>query len=361
MHLYRFALPLARRIELAGDTLDCRCGVVVELHDETGNVGFGETSPLPGFSRESLDEAQQQLIRLRYSVVSMNVPDHLEELSGGFASWLGEHELYPSARFGFEAAVLALKASRRGVPLERLITDQPRATITVNALLHGDETNILKRAEQLRRQGWSAFKLKVGGRATHDDVRLVRRVRRVIGPDAGLRLDANRQFSADDFWQFAEGVRDCDIEYIEEPLSSLDDLKALSESPKPLLPLALDESLQQINPVDLSRCHGVKAVVLKPTMLGLERAAQFARAAARRGAAAVLSSSYESCVGLTILARLAAAFNVVDVPVGLDTGDCFETNLLPPLPTIGGRIVIDDLADIRNEINRDLLAKITDA
>jgi O-succinylbenzoate synthase len=96
-------------------------------------------------------------------------------------------------------------------------------------------------------------------------------------------------------------------------------------------------------------------------MLGLERSAQFARVAAGRGLAAVVSSSFESAVGLSILARLAAAFNVHDIAAGLDTGGCFRSNLSPSLPIVAGRIDLSKLADISREIDRRLLTEIARA
>ncbi|MCK4461644.1 MAG: o-succinylbenzoate synthase, partial [candidate division Zixibacteria bacterium] len=348
-----------KRPDLGGHLLQRRRGIIVELRDEIGRTAFGEVAPLVGFSRESLDDAEHQLTRLRFSVTDAAIPDDLEELSGGFERWLGAYDLSPSVRFGFEAATLSLIAARRGVQLCRLISDHPLDKITVNALLTGEQSEILERAGQLRNEGWRAFKLKVGRRAVDDDIRLTREVRQRIGPDAILRLDANQRYSHSEFAQFAEAVRECDIDYIEEPLSSLADLQVLLEASETPLPLALDETLQIMKPEDLHRCHKIKAIVLKPTMLGLERAAQFARVAIGCGVETVISSSFESGVGLVTLAQVAAGINATDIPVGLDTSGWFERDLLSSaLPIAGGVVVINKLPDVAKEIDHEMLQEL---
>ncbi len=359
MRLYGYSLPLSKHLDLGGHSHPCRRGIIVELSDETGRAVYGEVAPLDGFSRESLDDAEQQLTHLRFSVTDATIPDNLEELSGGFETWLGAYDLSPSVRFGFETAVLSLMASRRGVPLCRLISDHPFDEITVNALLTGADTEVLDKAGILRSDGWRAFKLKVGRCAVDDDIRLTREVRQEIGPDAILRLDANQRYSLTDFNRFALGVRGCDIDYIEEPVSSAADLQVLIEASETPLPLALDETLQIMKPEDLHRCHNIKAIVLKPTMLGLERVAQFARVASGRGVETVISSSFESGIGLVTLARLAAGINVADVPVGLDTSGWFRRDLLSSaLPTVGGVIVINKLPNVADLIDHEMLQEL---
>ena len=359
MRLYGYSLPLSKRLNLSGHSLQSRRGIIVELIDETGCTAFGEVAPLVGFSLESLDDAERQLNRLRFSVTDVVIPDNLEELSGDFETWLGAWDLSPSVRFGFEAAILSLIAARRGVPLCRLISDHPLNKITVNALLTGEQSEVLERAGILRNDGWRAFKLKVGRRSVDDDIRLTQQVRQRIGPDAILRLDANQRYSHTDFNQLALGVQGCDIDYIEEPLSSSADLRVLLGASETPLPLALDETLQTMKPDDLHRCHNIKAIVLKPTMLGLERAAQFARVAIGRGVETVIGSSFESGVGLVTLAQVAAGINATDIPVGLDTSGWFRRDLLSSaLSTVGGVVVINKLPDVAKQIDHEMLREL---
>ena len=57
--LFQYRLPLVAALKLKGALLLERKGLLVRLANPTGAVGWGEVSPLPGFSRESLEEARQ--------------------------------------------------------------------------------------------------------------------------------------------------------------------------------------------------------------------------------------------------------------------------------------------------------------
>lgn len=81
-------------------------------------------------------------------------------------------------------------------------------------------------------------------------------------------------------------------------------------------------------------CEGAAALVLKPAVLGgLERTAQLAAWAAQRGMRAVVSSAFESSLGLSQLAQLAAALEtapgVQASQHGLATLSWFAEDLLP--------------------------------
>ena len=85
-----------------------------------------------------------------------------------------------------------------------------------------------------------------------------------------------------------------------------------------------------------ARCEGVAALVLKPAVLGgFERTAELAAWAQQRGMHAVVSSAFESSVGIAQLAQLAAALDCASgrgsggTQHGLATLSWFAEDLLP--------------------------------
>ena len=85
-------------------------------------------------------------------------------------------------------------------------------------------------------------------------------------------------------------------------------------------------------------CEGVVALVLKPSVLGgFERTAELAAWAAQRGMRAVISSSFETSLGISQLAQLAAAVDATAAAGGaagatqhgLATAGWFAEDLLP--------------------------------
>ncbi len=359
---YCYDLPLKHELSIAGEKMTGRRGYAIELVGDTGECGYGETAPLPGYSDESFDQLPAEFERLRFAVTGAAIPEYLEELSGLFDRWLGELDLSSSVRFGFETAILTLMARQQHIPATELLSRTPLNYLPVNALLVGDKEMVLVRAKEKVRRGYTCFKLKIGHRTVEEDISVIKDVRAAIGQKSKLRLDANRAWSEEQYVQFAEGVKGVDIEYIEEPLS---DHSLLYRHVKPdsySLPIALDETLRELKPEQLREWSGIRAAILKPTILGLEQSARFARVAIAMGALPVFSSCYESGLGLSIIAHLAAAFRQPEVPVGLDTGSIFSRDLLTiPLEIRDGQIMVDRLPDVTDAIDRHLLTEVSGA
>lgn len=353
-NLFRFTLPLARPLTVKDAKLMERSGLVIELTDEHGHAGLSEASPLPNLSAEDLTVVESQLRSLRHALKGTEIPKYLEELSGGFERWLDQYGLAPSVRFGFETAVLNLLANSRQLPLRRLVSDGSRDSISINGLLSGSPAETLDKAAKLCSEGYKAVKLKVGRGPLHEEIQLTREVRKRIGDDVALRLDANRAWSVEDTLIFARGISDCNIDYIEEPVHSYKILVSMGN--KTDLSVAVDESLRELTPESLAPLVNLKAIVLKPTLLGFERSMQFGRKATSMGITPVVSSAFETGLGLTALAELAACLNTTDVPVGLDTLDWFTQDLLArPLQIERGRLNLSESVVRFDELRRDLM------
>jgi L-fuconate dehydratase len=81
-----------------------------------------------------------------------------------------------------------------------------------------DDTKVRKLCEEAIADGWTHFKVKVGGHPA-DDVRRVRLVREVIGPDLTLMVDANQQWGVDEAIARMRDLAPFRPLWIEEPTS----------------------------------------------------------------------------------------------------------------------------------------------
>jgi O-succinylbenzoate synthase len=360
--VFQFTLPLSRPLTIGKDRLDARTGLVVELGNAQGDLALGETSPLPGLSPETLEQAGQQLAGLGASILGREVPQNLEAQAGGFDDWLRGYNLSTSVRFGFETAVLGLMAAAKGMALPEILSNEPSHIVPVNGLLSGARSAIMDRAETLLASGYNAFKLKVGRLSLDDDLAVVRELKSLLGDDVVLRLDANRAWDVDQAIAFAHGLSNTAVDYIEEPVKSFDLLMQLVQEPHMSLPLAIDESLLEMEPEDLSGLPKMKAVILKPTLLGFEKTMRFARTALDVGITPVISSAFESGVGITVLAQIASSLNLDNVPAGLDTLDWFGEDLLVNTMQIEkGRLAVSALPNAVEALKGHLLQVADDA
>lgn len=298
-----------------------RAGCLLRLETDSGLVGRGEASPLPGFSLDRLDVCKRALAGLDLG----RVPSRLEPGQSVWAELAQASSALPStlpaARAALEAALLELWALGSGRPAWALLLEAGAPAPTtrrVAALLMGEPEQAVQEARRARERQIQAFKFKVGRLgALERELAAVRQLRHELGREAVLRLDANRGFSAaqaSDLRAFAS--EELALEFIEEPYSSRE-RSSLAGLP---LPLALDESLAEIDPdAALLQAWGVRAVVLKPTLLGgITACARWAKVAAEAGAAVILSHAFEGPSGLALSATLALTLGSADRAHGLD-------------------------------------------
>ncbi len=357
VQLFEYHLQLKHPLALKKKTLNVRSGLVVRLGDLEGHSGWGEIAPLPGFGLGDLRGARRQLVSYWQRLVGREVPERLVWCEDKLLFSLDNMILLPSVRCSLEMAVLNLVADFRGCSPAFLLNERYRKSVAVNGLLIGPENVVVDRARRLCEQGYQTLKLKVGAHKLEDDIRRVVAVRRAIGNNVSLRIDANRAWSLDEAVEFARQTADCRIEYIEEPLMRSVRLEEFVRATG--MAVALDESLLILEPEAMPLFEGLKAIILKPTLLGgFERALQWARQAARYQVQAVVSSAFESSLGIAALASLAACLPD-ESACGLDTIDWFAEDILTsPLPMSGGRFEISSLQNVQRQIDRTKLKEL---
>jgi len=335
--LYRYSLPFSRPLVLEGTVQRRRESLLLRLSGDDGSEGWGEAAPLPGFSRESLDEAAEQLRRLAGSMVGREATDDWVDPHGEFVRELGRAA--PSVRFGLELAVWNLWAAYSGRSLPQLVAPSPRTEVPVSGLLSGSPGEVLEEARIMREAGYRSVKLKVGARTVPGDVGLVRALGEELGEGVSLRLDANRAWRYEEAAEFVRGTPR--FEYVEEPLA---DPARLPNLVRELgVPVGLDESLVAMDPEALDQHRYARAFVLKPTLLGgISQTLRVAERARSLGVTPVVSSAYESGIGTAALVALSAGIGDRTVATGLDTyrmveGDVLETPLGLPAPSVDVR------------------------
>ena len=358
--IFGYRLPLIRPVVIKGQSLPTRSGYLIRMTSDRGATGWGDIAPLPGFSAEKLEDTRDQVFHLRSSIQEVEVPETWSPLMDDFPPLPHTSDCSSAVRFAIELALwnLCLDTGRSSaVQKDEQSCRQP---VFLNGLLTGTGDEIVNQASQLTRSGYRAVKVKVGGKLLEEDIRLTLKVREVIGNKTLLRLDANRAWSLEDAVWFGSAVKESNIDYIEEPLADPAGMATFFAECD--LPVALDETLLELPIEQLDKGKGIKAVVLKATLLGgLHRSMELVLMARQLEMETVVSSTFESGVGIAGLARFAAIASR-DTPVGLDTYRWLATDvLLHRIETQNGYIDLDLLERRHREINRFSLEELTDA
>lgn len=300
--VYRWQIPMDAGVVLRERRLKTRDGLFVHLR-QGEREGWGEISPLPGFSLESLDDAQAALMawaRAWREGANPALPD------------------LPSTAFGISCALAELdgslpqEANYRAAPL---CTGDPDELFTLLSAMPGEKV----------------AKIKVGLYEAVRDGMVANLLLEAI-PDLRLRLDANRAWTPLKAQQFAKYVNPAyrnRIAFLEEPCKTRDDSRAFARETG--IAIAWDESLREAD-FEFVAEPGVSAVVIKPTLTGsLQKVREQVAAAHALGLTAVISSSIESSLGLTQLARIASWLTPQTIP-GLDTLSLMQTQLIRQWP-----------------------------
>jgi O-succinylbenzoate synthase len=172
-------------------------------------------------------------------------------------------------------------------------------------------------ARQSASAGFGTLKLKAGAeRETSVLVDRVRAIRAAVGPDVRLRLDVNGAWDLETATDRLEAVERFGLEYVEQPLAGDDPAELAELRRRVRVPLAADETVTSLRAARLILdAHAVDVLVVKPVRVGgLVAAAEIADLAADRGVPVVISTLFETGVG--IAAGLAIAAALPDVQDG---------------------------------------------
>jgi O-succinylbenzoate synthase len=211
-----------------------------------------------------------------------------------------------------------------------------RVNATVPAVPAADVAGVLARFP-----GCRTAKVKVAepGSSLADDVARVRAVREVLGPEGRVRIDANAAWNVDEAEHALRVLAPLDLEYVEQPCATVEELDALRHRIKDLhIPIAADESIRR-SADPFRAAAAVDVVIVKAAPLGgIDAALGLARMLSRP---AVVSSALDTSVGLAMGAHLAAALPQLPFDCGLGTAALLAADVTDePLMPEGGVIPV---------------------
>ncbi len=285
--LRRYAQPFRQPLHTHHGVWAVREGLIVQLQDQSGRLGWGEIAPLDWFGSETLEEAEafcQQLGSPMTVDDLRTIPDRL-----------------PACQFGFESAWEELQISHEVDQGEVLVSQ-------CSGLLPAGE-RALTVWPPLWAQGYRTFKWKIAVQPLEEEWRICDRLLAALPATAKLRLDANGGLDWDGAqgWlsrlQHYPGDR---IEFLEQPLPPQDWTALCQLQQQSPIPIALDESVATFNQLQAVYQQGWRGImVVKLAIAGYpSRLRHFCQ---HHHPDLVFSSVFETAVGRRSLLRIATA------------------------------------------------------
>ena len=309
---------------------------VIRLVDADGRVGLGEAV----LDAEAGDVADTILAALIREAASAATTDDLPSR--------GALELHGTPGRALNAAIeSACLDLERDRPPAVLLPDGDG--IGVNATLPSlGPDAVAEAARQAIESGFATLKVKAGAeRETDVLVDRIAAIRQAVGPDVRLRVDVNGAWDAITAEERLDAIARFGIEYVEQPLPALD-IEGLADLRRRVrVPIAADEAVMSVAAAgELVAAEAVDALVVKPVRVGGPPAArEIADLAARRGVPVIVSTLFETGIGIAAALTIAAGLPAVDghgedgVDHGLATAGLLEHDLLAAsIPVEGGRM-----------------------
>lgn len=238
--------------------------VLVWVEDSDGVVGWGETwCNFPTVGAEHRARLVESVIAPLLEGQRFERPQEafrfLTTKTAVLALQSGERGPIAQSIAGVDIAIWDLVARRAGEPLWRLLGGgSPRVHVYASGL-NPDRPEQLAAAK--RAEGYTAFKLKVGF-GVDRDVANLQALRRELGDDAELMVDANQGWSLHEAVEIAPRFEAFNLRWLEEPLRAdtpWNDWQVLGRHTR--IPLAAGENIAGDDDFDAALHAGALDVV----------------------------------------------------------------------------------------------------
>ncbi|RTR29936.1 dipeptide epimerase [Robertmurraya yapensis] len=305
---YKVSVPLIKPFKTALRTVVVAESIIVKVTCDNGIIGWGEAPPthvITGESLASIEAAIQQVMKpalLGKSLLNYEAIFH--ELS---AVLVGNS----SAKAAVDMALYDCLAQNCRLPLYQFLgghKDEIETDFTVS--VNGPE-EMGEDAVRYVQQGFDVLKVKVGKDDIATDLKRIAEIRKRIGNEIKIRLDANQG------WQPKEAIRiirkmedlNLNIELVEQPVKAhdLEGLKQVTDAVETLI--MADESVftpKQALEVVKSRSADLINIKLMKAG-GIYQATIINQLAEVSGMECMVGSMIETRLGITAAAHFAAS------------------------------------------------------
>ena len=311
VRLGQISVPLRVPFKTALRSVSSVEDVIVEIHTDTGAVGYGEAPPtgvITGDTTGAIIGAIQD--HIAKTIVGRDVDD-FEDVIQSVQKCIVKNT---SAKAAVDMALWDLYGQLYNIPVYKLLGGARKQIITDITISVNPPEEMARDAVDAIRRGYDCLKVKVRADPTLDVARLAA-VRKAVGDGVCIRIDANQT------WQPKEAVRILNqmqekglaIEFVEQPVKAHDfeGLKYVTE--RSYVPVLADESV--FSPEDALKIMQMGAADLVNIKLmkcgGLYNALKIVSAAEVYGVECMIGCMLEAKISVNAAVELACAKKII--------------------------------------------------
>lgn len=305
------SLPLKKSFKTAVRSTNITNDVIVKVITDIGNVGFGSaasTGLVTGDTMESIDGAIINYIKK--SIIGMDI-QNIEGILIKLNSCIVRNT---SAKAAVDIAIYDLYGQMYNAPLYKILGGYRKELETDITISINSPGEMAKDSIEAVKLGYKTLKIKVG-RDTELDMERMKAIRKAIGNDINLRIDANQGWKPKEAVRVLRKIEDegINVEFVEQPVAAenIEGLKMVTDNVD--IPVMADESV--FSPRDAVKVMEMRAADLINIKLmktgGIYNALKICSLAEIYGIECMIGCMLEGKVSVTAAASLAAAKSVI--------------------------------------------------
>ncbi len=305
------SVPLKTPFKTALRTVNSVEDIIVEIHTDTGHVGYGEAPPtgvITGDTKGAIIGAlKEHIIK---SIIGMDI-ENFEDIMLKLDKSVIKNS---SAKAAVDIALYDLYGQLYNAPLYKLLGGHRKEIITDITISVNDPEEMARDSIDAINRGFETLKIKVGKDAARDIERM-KAIRKAVGYDVKLRIDANQGWKPKEAVKALRKMEDegLDIEFVEQPVVAhdIDGMKYVTDNIS--IPVLADEAV--FSPEDALTILQKRAADFVNIKLmktgGLHNALKICSVAEIYGVECMIGCMLEAKVSVNAAVHLAAAKSII--------------------------------------------------
>ena len=212
--IYRFSIPMVP-FAIATGTMSFAQNVFIRVYTDSGIYGVGECSAFPMI----VGETQETCLAMARDFAALwkgKDPLQLEDRLADLHNFTAGNSTIKSA---FDMALYDIAAKDARQPLYKFLGGKRKQVETDITIGLGSVEEMALTAKKFKGDGASMIKVKLGKNAS-EDIERIKNIRRAVGPEMVLRIDANQGWSFDQAAEALTGMADLNVQFCEQPMRS---------------------------------------------------------------------------------------------------------------------------------------------
>ena len=311
IQLGHLSIPLKTPFKTTLRTVTHVEDVLVKIHTDTGNVGYGSAAPTPSITGDTVSSIKTAIEgHIKRQLIGLSIENFEEVMVRLHTSLLKN----TSAKAAIDIALYDLYGQLHKAPVYKLLGDYRKEFITDITISLNEPEEMVRDSLDAVSKGFKTLKVKVGT-DPEKDLKRLKHIREEVGHDIHLWVDANQGWTPKESVYILQEMEDAGIriELVEQPVKGhdLEGLKFVTDHVT--IPVVADESA--FSPQDVFKIIQMRAADLINIKLmktgGMYNALKICAMAESAHIECMIGCMLESKISVTAAAHLASAKSII--------------------------------------------------